>query len=126
CHWGPNFSDGRFHNLGVPDKDPKNPDLGRYVVTKNPRDKGAFKTPTVRDAALRAPYLHDGSEKTLESLLEFYNKGGGSDPNLDPLMVPLGLTSGEIRALAAFIKSLTSLNPEVADVKPIPQNRLPN
>lgn len=126
CHWGPNFSDGRFHNLGVPAKDPKNPDLGRYVVTKNPRDMGAFKTPTVRDAALRAPYLHDGSERTLESLIEFYNRGGGQDPNLDPLMVPLGLTSGEIQALVAFIKSLTSLNPEVADVKPIPQNRLPH
>jgi cytochrome c peroxidase len=126
CHWGPNFSDGRFHNLGVQDKDPKSPDLGRYVVTKNPRDKGAFKTPTVRDAALRAPYLHDGSEKTLESLIAFYNLGGGHDPNLDPLMVPLGLTSGEIQTLVAFIKSLTSLNPEVADVKPIPQNRLPN
>jgi cytochrome c peroxidase len=126
CHWGPNFSDGRFHNLGVPDKDPKNPDLGRYVVTKNPRDKGAFKTPTVRDAALRAPYLHNGSEKTLESLIEFYNLGGGHDPNLDPLMVPLGLTSREIQALVAFIKSLTSLNPEVANVKPIPQNLLPN
>lgn len=126
CHWGPNFSDGRFHNLGVPDKDPKNPDLGRYVVTKNPRDKGAFKTPTVRDAALRPPYLHDGSEKTLESLIEFYNLGGGHDANLDPLMVPLGLTSTEIQALVAFIKSLTSLNPEVADVKPIPQNLLPN
>jgi cytochrome c peroxidase len=125
CHWGPNFSDGRFHNLGVPAKDPKNPDLGRYVVTKNSRDMGAFKTPTVRDAALRAPYLHDGSERTLESLIEFYNRGGGPDPNLDPLMVPLGLTSGEIQALVAFIKSLTSLNPEVADVKPIPQNRLP-
>lgn len=125
CHWGPNFSDGRFHNLGVPNKDSKNPDLGRFVITKNPRDKGAFKTPTVRDAALRAPYLHDGSEKTLESLLEFYNRGGGDDPNLDPLMVPLELTPGEIQALAAFIKSLTSLNPEVAGVKPIPVNQLP-
>ena len=95
CHWGPYFSDGRFHNLGVPAKDPKNPDKGRYDVTKNPRDMGAFKTPTVRDAARRAPYLHDGSEKTLESLIDFYNRGGGKDPNLDPLMVPLGLTKHE-------------------------------
>jgi cytochrome c peroxidase len=119
CHWGPNFSDGRFHNLGVPAKDPKNPDLGRYAVTKNPRDRGAFKTPTVRDAALRPPYLHDGSEKTLEALIEFYDRGGGKDPNLDPLMVPLGLSGREKTALVAFIKSLNSLNPEVADVKPI-------
>ena len=119
CHWGPYFSDGRFHNLGVPAKDPKNPDLGRYDVTKDPRDMGAFKTPTVRDAARRAPYLHDGSEKTLESLIDFYDRGGGKDPNLDPLMVPLGLTKHEKNALVAFIKALDSLNPEVADVKPI-------
>ena len=119
CHWGPYFSDGRFHNLGVPAKDPKNPDVGRYAVTKNPRDMGAFKTPTVRDAARRAPYLHDGSEKTLESLIDFYDRGGGKDPNLDPIMVPLGLSSHEKKALVAFIKALDSLNPEVADVKPI-------
>ncbi len=119
CHWGPYFSDGRFHNLGVPAKDPKNPDVGRFAVTKDPRDMGAFKTPTVRDAARRAPYLHDGSEKTLESLIDFYDRGGGQDPNLDPLMVPLGLTKHEKAALVAFIKALDSLNPEVADVKPI-------
>jgi cytochrome c peroxidase len=119
CHWGPYFSDGRFHNLGVPAKDPKNPDVGRYAVTKNPRDMGAFKTPTVRDAARRAPYLHDGSEKTLEALIEFYDEGGGKDPNLDPLMVPLALSAHEKAALVAFIKALDSLNPEVVDVKPI-------
>ncbi len=119
CHWGPYFSDGRFHNLGVPAKDPGNPDVGRYAVTKDPRDMGAFKTPTVRDAARRAPYLHDGSEKTLEGLIDFYDRGGGEDPNLDPLMVPLGLSAHEKRALAAFIKALDSLNPEVADVRPV-------
>jgi cytochrome c peroxidase len=124
CHWGPYFSDGRFHNLGVPAKDPKNPDVGRFAVTKNPRDMGAFKTPTVRDAARRAPYLHDGSEKTLESLIDFYDRGGGPDPNLDPLMVPLGLSPLEKKALVAFIKALNSLNPEVADVKPISPNEL--
>jgi len=124
CHWGPYFSDGRFHNLGVPSKDPKNPDVGRYAVTKNPHDIGAFKTPTVRDAARRAPYLHDGSEKTLESLINFYDKGGGHDPNLDPLIVPLGLSGQEKAALVAFIKALDSLNPEVADVKPIDPREL--
>jgi cytochrome c peroxidase len=124
CHWGPHFSDGRFHNIGVPAKDPKNPDVGRYAVTKNPRDMGAFKTPTVRDAARRAPYLHDGSEKTLESLIDFYDRGGGKDPNLDPLIVPLGLSQHEKTALVAFIKALNSLNPEVADVKPIPPGEL--
>lgn len=125
CHWGPYFSDGRFHNLGVAPKDPKNPDVGRFAVTKDPRDMGAFKTPTVRDASKRAPYLHDGSEKTLESLIDFYDRGGGRDPNLDPLMVPLGLSKHEKAALVAFIKALDSLNPEVADVKPIAVKDLP-
>ena len=125
CHWGPYFSDGRFHNLGVPHRDPQKPDLGRYDVTKDPRDKGAFKTPTVRDAARRAPYLHNGSEMTLESLIDFYNKGGGNDPNLDPLMVPLGLSKHEKAALVAFIKALDSLNPEVAAVKPVDPRDLP-
>ncbi len=125
CHWGPYFSDGRFHNIGVPAKDPKKPDVGRYEITKDPCDMGAFKTPTVRDAARRAPYLHDGSEKTLESLIDFYNLGNGKDPNLDPLIVPLGLTRLEKSALVAFIKALDSLNPEVADVKPVAPGELP-
>jgi cytochrome c peroxidase len=125
CHWGPNFTDGRFHNLGVPVSDPKNPDQGRYAVTKDGRDMRAFKTPTMRDASLRAPYLHDGSEKTLESLIDFYNRGGGNDANLDPLMVPLGLSKLEKTALVAFIRALVSLNPEVAAVQPVPQAAMP-
>ena len=125
CHWGPNFSDGRFHNIGVAEKDPKNPDQGRYVVTKNPRDMGAFKTPTVRDAARRAPYLHNGSELSLESLVEFYDRGGDSRQHLDPLMVPLGLGRQEKNALVAFIRALDSLNPEVSAVQPIPTAGLP-
>jgi cytochrome c peroxidase len=125
CHWGPYFSDGRFHNIGVTEKDVKNPDQGRYVVTKDPRDMGAFKTPTVRDAALRPPYLHNGSEPTLESLIEFYNRGGDNRRNLDPLIVPLGLSQREKNALAAFIRALDSLNPEVAAVQPIPPAGLP-
>ncbi len=127
CHWGPHFTDGRFHNIGVRPQDPAKPDLGRSEITKDPRDKGAFKTPTVRDAGLRAPYLHDGSEKTLESLVEFYNRGGDiDDGNLDPLIVPLGLTQQEKEALVAFMKhAMTSLNPEVANVKPIPPSELP-
>jgi len=125
CHWGPNFTDGRFHNLGVPALDPKNPDPGRYAVTKNPCDMGAFKTPTMRDVSLRPPYLHDGSEKTLESVIDFYDRGGGRDANLDPLMVPLGLSRQEKRALVAFLKALVSLNPEVATVLPVPEADMP-
>jgi cytochrome c peroxidase len=127
CHWGGNFTDGRFHNIGVKGADPAKPDLGRFDITKDPDDKGAFKTPTVRDAALRAPYLHDGSESSLESLVEFYNRGGDTDdPNLDPLIVPLALTAAEKNALVAFMKrAVVSLNPEVADVKPVPPSALP-
>ncbi|MDD4858451.1 MAG: cytochrome c peroxidase, partial [Candidatus Krumholzibacteria bacterium] len=127
CHWGPNFSDGRFHNLGVPDIDPAKPDLGRFDITKNPADRGAFKTPTMRDVGLRAPYLHTGGEKTIEDVIVFYNKGGGfKDPNIDPMMIPLGLSKLEIDALVAFLQhGLTSLNPEVANVKPIPASEMP-
>jgi len=126
CHWGPNFSDGRFHNLGA-HHDMSKPDNGRYDVTKDPKDMGAFKTPTMRDVGLRAPYLHMGNEKTLEDVIVFYNKGGGlQDKNLDRMMIPLGLSRGEIDALVAFLKRpMTSLNPEVADVKPISPSELP-
>jgi len=127
CHWGPNFTDGRFHNIGVKPTNPAKPDLGRSEITKDPNDKGAFKTPTVRDAGLRPPYLHDGSEKSLETLVEFYNRGGDTDdPALDPLIVPLGLSQREMDALVAFMKrAMTSLNPEVANVKPIPPSEFP-
>ncbi len=125
CHWGPYFSDGRFHNIGVKEADPKNPDLGRFVVTKDPRDTGAFKTPTVRDAARRAPYLHNGSVPSLEALVDFYDRGGDVRQHLDPLIVPLGLSRQEKNALVAFMRALDSLNPEVAAVQPIPPARLP-
>ena len=127
CHYGGNFSDGRFHNLGVNPTDPTKPDEGRYVITKNPKDMGAFKTPTVRDASLRAPYMHNGSEKTLEEVVEFYNVGGRlDDPNLDPLIVPLGLNEDEKKALVAFMtRALISTNPEVANVKPVTTSEFP-
>jgi cytochrome c peroxidase len=127
CHWGGYFSDGRFHNLGVNPADPSKPDLGRYVITKDSADIGAFKTPTIRDVALRAPYMHNGSEKTLEDVVDLYNKGGRTgDHNISPLIVPLGLTKNEKKALIAFMTTaMKSLNPEVADVKPIPASELP-
>jgi len=127
CHWGSNFSDGRFHNLGVKPTDITKPDEGRYVITKNPKDIGAFKTPTVRDASLRAPYMHNGSEKTLEAVVELYDIGGRvDDPNLDPLIVPLGLNEYEKKALVAFMsRALISTNPEVANVKPVTTSEFP-
>jgi cytochrome c peroxidase len=127
CHWGPYFSDGRFHNLGVTPSDPSKPDEGRFVITNNPGDKGAFKTPTIRDVGLRAPYMHNGSEKTLEDGIDLYDKGGRiRDPNLDPLILPLSLTKGEKNALIAFMKrAMTSTNPEVANVKAPTVSELP-
>ncbi len=105
CHSGPNFSDSKFYNIGV--KGSGTTDKGRFDVTKNPADLGAFKTPTVRNAALTAPYMHDGSLKTLEEVVEHYNKGGEDVPNKHPVMVPLNLNAQEKADLVAFMKALT-------------------
>lgn len=105
CHSGHNFSDEAFHNTGVSfGKSPA--DLGRFEVTKNEADRGKFKTPTLRGVALTAPYMHDGSIKTLEEVVDFYNKGGGANANLDAGIRPLKLSPEELRALVAFLKAL--------------------
>ncbi len=105
CHSGPNFSDSKFYNIGV--KGSGTTDKGRFDVTKNPADLGAFKTPTVRNAALTAPYMHDGSIATLEELVEHYDKGGEDVPNKHALMVPLNLSAQEKADLVAFMRALT-------------------
>ena len=107
CHNGPNLTDNKFHNLGVPQVGPLKEDLGRYMVTRAQRDKGAFKTPTLRSAVETAPYMHDGVFKTLEEVIDFFDAGGGSNPNLSPLMKPLGLSSEEKADLLEFLKALT-------------------
>jgi cytochrome c peroxidase len=113
CHAGDNFSDEQFHNLGVgfDEKTGQLADLGRYEISpigaKYKAEKGAFKTPTIRDITRTAPYMHDGSEKTLEQVVEFYNKGGNKNPTLDPDMKPLNLTDQEKADLVAFMKALT-------------------
>jgi cytochrome c peroxidase len=112
CHVGANFTDEKYHNIGV-GMDAKEPDLGRYEVTKSEKDKGAFKTPTVRNVALTGPYMHDGSEKTLEDVVEFYNKGGIKNPTLDEKIKPLNLTAQEKADLVEFMKALTGPLPEV-------------
>jgi len=103
CHSGPNFSDEGFHNTGV---SWGRTDLGRYQVTKKETDRGRYKTPTLRGVDLRAPYMHDGSLPTLEAVVEFYSRGGGHNPNLDPGIKPLNLSPDEQQALVAFLKSL--------------------
>jgi cytochrome c peroxidase len=103
CHGGGNFSDDRFHNTGV---GWGGADPGRFAVTKTDADRGRFKTPTLRGVGLRAPYMHDGSLVTLEAVVEFYDKGGGTNANLDPVVKPLDLSADERKALVAFLKSL--------------------
>ena len=107
CHNGPNFTDNQFHNLGVPQVGPLKEDLGRYSVTKAEKDKGAFKTPTLRSIVETAPYMHDGAFKTLEDAVEFLNAGGGANSNLSPLVKPLNLSSEEKTDLVSFLKALT-------------------
>lgn len=107
CHNGPNFTDNQFHNLGVPQIGPLKEDLGRYYVSQAVRDKGAFKTPTLRSITETAPYMHDGAFKTLEEVVEFLNNGGGANSNLSPMMKPLNLSAEEKTDLIAFLKALT-------------------
>ena len=107
CHNGPNFTDNQFHNLGVPQVGPMKEDLGRFAVSRAEKDRGAFKTPTLRSITETAPYMHDGAFKTLEEVVEFMDQGGGSNPNLSPLVKPLNLTAEEKADLIACLKSLT-------------------
>lgn len=102
CHLGPNLTDERFHNTGL-----KGSDEGRFAVTRLPEDRGAFKTPTLREIATRAPYMHDGSLKTLEDVVEHYDKGGEPVPNRDAEMRKLDLTAPEKKSLVEFLRALS-------------------
>ena len=105
CHSGFNFTDEKFHNLGI-GWDTNTVDLGRYMVTKNPADIGAFKTPTLREISRSAPYMHDGRFKTLDEVVNFYNQGGVKNPHQDELVIPLELTDQEKHDLVALLKTL--------------------
>jgi cytochrome c peroxidase len=105
CHEGINLTTNAYHNLGV-GADKPNPDEGRFAVTKNPGDWGAFKTPTLREIARTAPYMHDGSLKTLEEVVDFYDKGGIPNKNLDERMKPLKLSDTDKKDLVEFLKAL--------------------
>jgi cytochrome c peroxidase len=108
CHSGPNFTDNGFHNLGLASWGQENPDMGRYAIKPVNAMKGAFKTPTVREAERTAPFFHDGSAKTLMDVVEHYNKGGVVKTNLSPNVRPLNLTQDEKEALVAFMRALSS------------------
>lgn len=107
CHDGLLFSDQRFHNTGVAWRNGAFADSGRAAVTGRSEDLGAFRTPTLRDVALTAPYMHDGSLAALEDVIAFYVRGGTANPRLDPAMQPLDLNAADQRALVAFLRALT-------------------
>lgn len=131
----PLFTDDAFHNIGVGVEridfdavargaaaavqagksidelalgDAEASELGRFLVTREPKDMGAFKTSPLRNIALTAPYMHDGSEATLQDVIAFYDRGGNDNPYLDGGMRPLGLTDPEKADLVALLESLTS------------------
>jgi cytochrome c peroxidase len=128
------FTDNRFYNIGVGYKQlepviddllasidrgvapelsgwsaSQRSELGRYAFTKVPADIGKFKTPTLRNVALTAPYMHDGSLKTLEEVIEHYDKGGENSRFVDAKVFPLHLNQQEKADLLAFLQSLTSV-----------------
>lgn len=111
------FTDGKFHDTGVAFHEDAlhragievqtPPDLGRAGISFRPDDLARFKTPSLRDVALRAPYMHDGSFPTLDSVVRYYDQGGTRNANLDPAIRPLGLSDAEVADVVAFLESLT-------------------
>jgi len=117
CHSGWTFTDGSFHDIGVAEGD----DIGRgKLFPTSKKLRYAFKTPTLRDVARRAPYMHDGSVPTLEAVIDLYNRGGIDRPSRSELISPLGLTEDEKSDLIAFLKTLTSA-PETTPVPYLPR-----
>ncbi|MCI0541793.1 MAG: hypothetical protein L0Z50_41885, partial [Verrucomicrobiales bacterium] len=113
CHEGSLFTDQKFHNTGVSwGKQPL--DLGRHEFTRKEGDQGKFKTPSLRHLLLTAPYMHDGSVKTLADVLEFYNRGAGANPYLDPAIQPLNLSRDEKLEVLEFLSRLSSATPDHA------------
>ncbi len=101
CHDGPNFTDNKFQNTAVGENDE-----GRSAVTRQESDRGAFKTPGLRNVALHAPYMHDGSLATLEAVIEYYDRGGNDKKGKSPFMIKIGLSRDEKDDLIAFLKTL--------------------
>lgn len=108
CHDAPNFTDNGMHNIGLASFGNEKPDLGRFGQKPLRLMKGAFKTPTLRDIALSAPYFHDGSAATLMDVVEHYAKGGEVKTNLSPNLKEIKLTQQDKQDLVAFMQALTS------------------
>jgi cytochrome c peroxidase len=120
CHQGFNFTDNGFHNIGVRSLTDTE-DEGRFAHRKIKILKGAFKTPTLRDIELTAPYMHNGLYKTLEEVVDHYDRGGDVKTNLSPNIFPLGLSAQDKADLVAFMKSLTGA-PMKIDMPHLPPN----
>jgi cytochrome c peroxidase len=134
CHSGSNFTNEQFHNIGVGWNEEKKDfaDYGRFVISpigsKNNAELGSFKTPTVRDIEKTFPYMHDGSMKTLEEVVEHYNKGGNPNPALDKDIKKLNLTDSEKADVVAFMKALTGEPVKVTlpTLPPGPEGKTPD
>lgn len=135
CHSGSLLSDQQFHNLGVAElpellSDPQHRatrrfvlsqvglgmlerDPGRYLVSRQPKDMGAFRTAPLRQIQETGPYMHNGSLDSLESVIDFYDRGGGSDSDRSHLLQPLDLSRDEKQALLAFLRNLSGTYPVV-------------
>lgn len=152
CHThsetNPLFTDFKFHNTGIAALDtlfdklaasvtkPGETDvtllahsegfseLGRFAVTRQQADIGAFKTPTLRDVELTSPYMHNGSLKTLIEVVQFYNRGGNANSHLDQLMQPLHLSDDDVNDLVQFMRALTSDDVLKACQTTSPQTRI--
>lgn len=107
CHVPPLYTDLQFHNVGVGWDLGDKRDHGRMDATKDPKDDGKFKTPSLRDVAKTAPYFHDGSAKTLDEAIDFMLGGGKKNPNLDEKLKPAKLSKSDRAALKAFLESLS-------------------
>lgn len=106
CHIGFNFTDGSYANIGI-GMDKKDPDLGRFLITGRDEERGAFKTPTLREIEHTGPYMHDGRFKTLDEVVEHYDRGGIRNEWLDQRMKPLKLSKADKQDLVAFLKALS-------------------
>jgi cytochrome c peroxidase len=109
CHSGPVLTDEKFHNTGVAWRTGRLTDEGRERVTHDVADRGAFKTPTLREILRTAPYMHDGSFRTLDEVIDYYDAGGAKNPGLDARLRPLHLTFDEKHDLREFLHSLSGV-----------------
>jgi len=106
CHDGVLFTDFQYHNTGI-GMEAEEPDVGRHRVTEEDRDRGAFKTPTLRDVSQSGPYFHNGSVATLEEAVDFMLGGGQDNPSLDrENLKKVDLSDAEREDLLEFLRSL--------------------